>query len=474
MRKRWVVLMLLCAISAQAHVGSPDIFLEGNAGPYPVFVTIRPPTVIPGVAEIEIRSLSPGIREIRITPTPLTGVAARFAPTPDVMRRSKADSQFFTGSLWMMASGSWQVRIQADGAQGSGQLSVPVPAVATSTKSMQFALAAMLLALAAVLAVGMVSIVGAAAREGQLEPGVAPDQRTKSRARVVMVAAAVLIAFILWAGNNWRDSNASGYARYIYKPLQAAVSVEAGDQLVLKLSDPGWAIRRQIDDFLPDHGHLMHLYVIRQPDADRVWHLHPEMTSSGIFKQALPPMPAGQYKLYGDVVHASGFPETVVADLDLSSGIAGTPLAGDDAAGSRMPQPGSAHIVWDRDPGPIRSKRAQIFKFRLVDKDGHPVSDMELYMGMPGHAAFLKDDGAVFAHVHPSGSVPMAALMLANPAPEMDHSAMHFMDSGSMAASLPPEVAFPYGFPAPGNYRIIVQMKHGGRVETGIFDAAVQ
>jgi hypothetical protein len=93
---------------------------------------------------------------------------------------------------------------------------------------------------------------------------------------------------------------------------------------------------------------------------------------------------------------------------------------------------------------------------------------------MTGHAAFLKDDGAVFAHVHPSGSVPMAALMLANPAPEMDHSAMHFMDSGSMAASLPPEVAFPYGFPAPGNYRIIVQMKHGGRVETGIFDAAVQ
>jgi len=89
-------------------------------------------------------------------------------------------------------------------------------------------------------------------------------------------------------------------------------------------------------------------------------------------------------------------------------------------------------------------------------------------MGMPGHAAFIKNDGTVFAHVHPSGSVPMAALELANPSAPMDHS-MHHMDM-----ALPPEVVFPYGFPTPGNYRVIVQMKHGGVIETGIFDAAVE
>ncbi len=166
MTMRRSILLFLGAISAQAHVGSPDIFLQGNAGPYKVFVTVRPPTVIPGVAEVEIRGLSTGIREIRIAPTPLTGAAARFAPTPDTMQRSKSDSQFFTGSLWMMASGSWQVRIQADGAQGSGQLSVPVPALATRTKPMQFALAALLLAMTVLLGVGVVSIVGAAVREG--------------------------------------------------------------------------------------------------------------------------------------------------------------------------------------------------------------------------------------------------------------------------------------------------------------------
>jgi len=430
-----------------------------------MFVTIRPPTVVPGVAEIEIRCSAPGVGEIHVTPIPLTVAAAKFAPTPDLMQRSKLDPQFFTGSLWMMAPGSWQVRIQADGAQGSGQLSVPVPALATQTKGMQAALGGLLFGLMIVLAVGMVSIVGASVREAQLEPGTAASDRSKRRARMLMAAAAALVVFILWSGDQWWKSEAKGYAGNIYKPLVMSASVDLGDKLVLKLTDPGWRVRRGMGDFLPDHGHLMHLYMIAEPDTNRVWHLHPEMTSSGVFTHDLPPMPAGRYKLYGDVVHRDGLPETLVAELTLPQAIAGAPLSGDDAAGVRGESTDGARIEWIRDSTPLKARQATTFKFRLLDRNGKPVEDSELYMGMPGHAAFLKNDGTVFAHVHPSGSVPMAALALANPSLQ-EH--LH-MESG-----LPPEADFPYGFPNAGDYRIIVQMKHAGVIETGIFDAKVE
>ena len=40
---RWLTIVALLASPAGAHLGSPDIFFEGNAGAYPLFVTIRPP-----------------------------------------------------------------------------------------------------------------------------------------------------------------------------------------------------------------------------------------------------------------------------------------------------------------------------------------------------------------------------------------------------------------------------------------------
>jgi hypothetical protein len=101
-------------------------------------------------------------------------------------------------------------------------------------------------------------------------------------------------------------------------------------------------------------------------------------------------------------------------------------------------------------------------------------------MGMLGHAAFVKSDGSVFAHVHPDGTMAMAAMVMANSnASIYDWSQSTPIDMETMSGmdmvgnGLPNTVSFPYGFPAPGLYRIIVQMKHGNTVETGVFDTKV-
>jgi hypothetical protein len=434
------------------HVGSPDVFFEGAAGPYRLFVTIRPPLVIPGVAEIEIRSASPDLDALHLTPMPLTGLGAKFPPTADRARRSKEDSQYYSGSLWLMTSGSWQVKIQAEGKQGRGDLAVPIPALALRTEKMQRTLGVILAALGLILSAGVVSIIGAAVRESQVEPGQAPSPEALRRARRAMSITAVLVAAILYLGKLWWDSEAGFFERFLYRPLELTATLAPPSRLDLRLRETSrQRFPRPLDQLLPDHGHLVHLFVVRLPNLDQIWHLHPDQTEPGAFTQRLPDLPAGRYQLFADIVFPNGLPETATTEIDLP-GVRGTPLTGDDASSDLR-----APLTWERDDTPLQAKRATLFRFRLDPPDG-----WELYMGMPGHAFFLKTDRTVFAHVHPTGSVPMASLELAGADPHAAHQ-----------AGLPGVLSFPYGFPEPGNYRIFVQIKRHGRIETAVFDAKV-
>jgi len=171
--------------------------------------------------------------------------------------------------------------------------------------------------------------------------------------------------------------------------------------------------------------------------------------------------------------------------------IDGGTLAGDDsswsgsAAFSSAPDTaiselsGGSRMVWERSSAPLRAQAPMEFKFVVQDKNGSPVVDLEPYMGMAGHAEFVRSDFSVFAHVHPAGSVSMAALELAQnsipgDAPSMASSMPGMMSIPNTSGGLSSEVRFPYGFPQRGNYRIFVQIKREGRVETGAFDAQVE
>src|SRR5262249_34721824 len=151
----------------------------------------------------------------------------------------------------------------------------------------------------------------------------------------------------------------------------------------------------------------------------------------------LPPIAAGHYQVFADIVRVSGFPDTLSAQIDLPD-MAGKPLSGDDStataaplstvsqnatetSGAKEPQarlisvlPDGMRMVWERAPGSLPANQLLWFKFRLEDANGRPAANLEPYMGMAGHAEFVRSDLSVFAHVHPDGSVPMAAVELAD------------------------------------------------------------
>jgi hypothetical protein len=485
----WFLLLLplFIAIPASAHVGSPDVYADAQAGPYRLSIVIRPAPVIPGVADIEVRAQSPDVERITITPVPLTGEASAHPPVPDLMQQPSNDKSYFTGHLWIMDTGSWQIRFAVSGAQGEHIVSIPLPATAMATRTMQRGLGTFLALLGILLVVGMIGIVGAAAREAKLPPGATPPPANRRAARIAMAVAAVVLVAGVFLGNVWWKSEAASYSEYIYKPLQMNASLQAPATLHLQLHDPGWFSERRLDDFIPDHDHLMHLYMIRWPQMDLVFHLHPQAADAGAFNLALPSVSAGDYRLYADVVHKNGFPETIVGSITVPA-IAGVPLAGDDATGTAPPAssqtasppsgdrifrlPDGYTMIW-RSPGKLVSKAPQSFQFDLLDRSSKPATDEALYMAMLGHAAFVKTDGTVFAHIHPNGTMAMAALMMANPKQQTETTSSSMSGMAMPKEHLPASVSFPYGFPSAGRYRIFVQMKHGSTVETGIFDADV-
>jgi hypothetical protein len=480
----FVLCLLLCP-TAWSHVGSPDVYYEAMAGPYKLFVTIRTPQMIPGIAQIEVRCLEGAADAIEIVPLRVIGEGSKTAPPPDRMTRSPEDPQFFTGKLWLMESGSWQVRMQISGAQGNTELAVPVPAYAQRTLGMQKTTGSLLAALMVFLTLSLISIFGAAARESQLEPGAEIPPARRSRARIAMIAAGVGIVGILFLGDMWWTSIATANAsNTVYKAPPMEVSIVNGNELVLKMGASPWHERRkqmQLDTIIPDHGHLMHLFLIRMPEMDDFYHLHPDETAAGTFTEKMPAVSGGSYAVFADIVRESGFPDTMTAKIDLPAADKAAPLTGDDSSAAApklstvktdrttVPLGPNHHVEWVLDAHTLQAQKPALLRFRVTDENGAPVNDLEPYMGMAGHLVILRRDLGVFAHVHPAGSIPMAALMLLQKPPVSGGDSMPGMQHEAMNN----EITFPYGFPQAGDYRLFLQVKRAGQVQTAVFDAHI-
>ena len=486
-RRRQAATLAIAALLSMAHVGSPDTFFTGKAGPYEVRVSVRLPGVIPGRAQVAVRvvgAASPDQHQVAVR-AGQWNVGLQGAPPPETATPVPGDPALYAAELWLMTPSSYQLAVDVNGPSGSGTAIVPVLALATAQRPMPPWLGAVLAALGLFLSVGFLTIIGTAVRESVLPPGQEPDARRRRRARWGIAVSAIGVALILWGGNVWWAAEAGSYGEFVlYRPFATETAITRRDDrqvLTLGIRDNRWTgtpVREsRYNALLPDHGKLMHLFLVRDGSLDAFAHLHPVARSAEAldFDVDVPPLPAGRYRVYGDIVHESGYAQTLVSSADVSESGNATPSDPDDSwfIGSAQAQsspavfalPDGSQLLWLHGTEPISASEEHVLAFEVRDATG-AVTTVEPYMGMAAHVAIADAEGSVFVHLHPAGSISMAALQKFAGEPASAGHASHL-------TSLEGRLAIPFAFPKAGKYRLWVQIKRGGRVMTGAYDLVI-
>lgn len=480
------ILLTLAALQVSAHVGSSEIIYEGQAGSYKALISIQPPEVIPGTAQLHVRIDSDDVSRVTVQPIYFkNGIEG--APRPDEAMRLPEQPRLYEAQLWLMEYGSYGIKVAVEGGSGNGEVLIPVPARASGGRVMSPLLGGLLTGLTLLLVAGGVGLIGASAREGALLPGQVPEGRDKWRGRKAMLATTVMALIILFLGYQWWAALDREHLRQIYKPtpLNASVTEQNGQQvlrLTAKLPDSD---DRNAPDLIEDHGKLMHLFLLREPSLDVFVHLHPSRRQPGEFESILPALPQGSYRVYADIVRGDGIMETLVGKTEVGAAPASATqmttdpddslhLAAATAQSTQLLADGST-MTWQQPENmPLKAGQLELLSFSVKTADGSP-ANLEPYIGMLGHAVITRDDGAVFIHLHPLGTVSTAAQQAIERRLNVKGDDASKGGMNTMHHAAPPDaastVSFPYSFPQPGVYRIWVQVKRAGRVLTGAFQA---
>ena len=423
----------------------------------------------------------------------------------------RGETNIFTGDLWLMTFGAYSIEVKIHGASGDGTMQIPVNSTATAQLPLPPWMGGVLLALGLILWVGAMAIVGACAGESTLPVGV-DEQPNRRKYWIAAIITAVVLVLGLVGGDKWWQAEENNFRAHLrsggWPDLAAEVRAE-GSQRILQLTigKETFSPKDRLDLAL-DHGKLLHLFLVGLPNHQAFAHIHPVRKGNTVFEVALPPLPEGDYELYCDMTLGTGLSSTATNVIHLSAlpmdqSSSGTNYlevdpddswATDSSVAVREQAGGETvfhladgtSVIWKAHPA-LQARQDAGLNFEVWDADGKP-ADLEPYMGMLSHAAVLRSDGGVFAHLHPTGNFSMAAQMVfdAKLAKETgttnmdgmmrmpDGTIMRASDMGPATGGGDSRITLPYEFPTAGDYRVWVQIKTGGEIKTAVFNAMVK
>jgi hypothetical protein len=205
-------------------------------------------------------------------------------------------------------------------------------------------------------------------------------------------------------------------------------------QLRFSIEGSGGAAVTEFDEL---HEKRMHLIVVRRDGAE-FRHLHPEMDAAGTWTVPVELGEAGVYRVFADF-SVEGEQQTLAGDLFVSGGEF-------EARPFPAPQPdyGTNGYQVRLDADDLVAGEPASLTF-AVSRGGAPVDDLAPYLGAKGHLVALREGDLAFLHVHPEEAHEVAA----------------------------EEIEFEATFPTPGRYRLYLQFRHEGAVQTAEFTVAV-
>jgi hypothetical protein len=430
------------SLGTLAHIGSPGVTFQGQAGAYRVLVSLQPPDVIPGTAQVTVYVESGQVKTVSVRPIYFRSGDGS-APSADVIEPVAGQPNQFQGIAWLMDYGSSSVQIQLDGASGKAELIVPLLAVSTAERDLPAGLGWGLAVMALLLVFLLITAISSSVSDGILKAGEQLTTTQKRKRLLTIVIATAAVTGLLYGGRMWWNSASEDYRRDMYKPLQAQSKIvnQNGQRLVSFLIDTNSIIRNgrrrdMLNLLIADHGKLMHLFLVRMNSLDAFAHLHPVRRDSTTFEAYLPQLPAGKYLVYADIVQRSGFAETIADTLDVpemtttkevkktdeeDTYVVTDPLNNPTQVpidanvvicgrpGTRTKLKDGSTVVWEcKTNQSFEVGKLTQLSFEVFAPNGEP-ANVETYLGMAGHAAIVRQDGSVYIHLHPVGTFAMAA-----------------------------------------------------------------
>ncbi len=526
-------LLLLTPLFSFAHIGSSGVVQEGKAGNYSVQVYIEPPDVIPGTAKVSVSVDGSDIKQVQLSPI-FYWTGDEGSPKADNATLSPTGS--WDGQIWLMENGAASVKVVINGSRGMGEVLIPIAALSTAQRDLPKSLGWILAGLTLLLVAIMTTIIGASTGDSLVKIGENVNAKINKKRIIGSSIGAAFCGVLLFGGNSWWQSETADYKQFMYHPYTATskIKIENGQRILDFKIDTASIDNRNTNFIIPDHGKLMHMFLVRQGTMDAFAHLHPKRLDSLTYVAVLPNLPAGKYLVYADVLRYHGLQNTIADTIDLPQtpkvSLVNAKLSGDsddtyvitnalnaklntqDATiticgtpGVKTPLQDGSSIIWEEKPNQkMMAGKVYDMKFSVVAPDGKP-AELQTYLGMMGHAAVIKNDGSVYIHLHPNGTFSSTAVQVmqkriaedGNIKPNLSNP-KHFADSVDnviVKLNAMPEterdnilmagmvhqkaghhggsVSFPYVFPKAGNYRLWLQVKRNGNILTGVFDVVV-